>query len=169
MIGIYYFKEGTQLAEEIAYLIDNGITKGGEYQLPDALKRMTEKGKRFAPGEVDEWMDCGNPKATIETNERVLHWKCANSEIDNTALIENSVVLPPCFIGAGVQIRNSVVGPYVSLGESSSVLDGRVERSIVQAHTHISGACIKDSMIGNYVTFKKQPEHLNMGDYTQVG
>lgn len=168
MIGIYYFKKGENLAKEIAYLIENKITKGGEYQLPDALRRMTEKGSRFAPGEVDEWMDCGNPKATIETNERVLHHKHPASEIHDTARIENSVVLHPCYIGPGAVITNSVIGPYVSIGEGSSLSNGRLERSIVQAHTHISDSSIKNSMIGNHIVYKKTPESLNIGDYTQI-
>lgn len=169
MIGIYYFKEGKKLAEEIRFLIDNNVTKGGEYQLPDALKRMTEKGNRFAPGEVDEWMDCGNPKATIETNERVLHWKHPKSQISPTAVIENSVVLNPCYIGAGVKIANSVIGPYVSLGDGSSLSDVRLERSIIQSNTHISGTYIKDSMIGNHIELKKSAEILSIGDYSNIG
>ena len=44
MIGIYYFKEAEKLRTELQYLIDNNIIKGGEYQLPDALRRLTEKG-----------------------------------------------------------------------------------------------------------------------------
>lgn len=45
MIGIYYFKEGEALRTELEYLIDNDVIKSGEYQLPDALRRLTEKGK----------------------------------------------------------------------------------------------------------------------------
>src|SRR5690606_21616557 len=58
MIGIYYFKKGEELRTEINYLIDNNIIKGGEYQLPDALRRLTEIGTKFKPGEVSEWLDC---------------------------------------------------------------------------------------------------------------
>ena len=47
MIGIYYFKEAEKLKTELQYLIDNGIIKGGEYQLPDALRNLTEKGAKF--------------------------------------------------------------------------------------------------------------------------
>jgi glucose-1-phosphate thymidylyltransferase len=35
MIGIYYFKEGEALAKELNYLVENGIIKSGEYQLPN--------------------------------------------------------------------------------------------------------------------------------------
>ena len=57
MIGIYYFKDGARLRQELEYLIDNNIIKSGEYQLPDALRRLTEAGYKFKPGEVIEWLD----------------------------------------------------------------------------------------------------------------
>ena len=73
MIGIYYFKNGEILREELQYLIDNNIINDGEYQLPEALKNMTTKGMQFVPGKVDEWLDCGNKNATVYTNQRF--WK----------------------------------------------------------------------------------------------
>ena len=72
MIGIYYFKHGEKLRKELEYLIDNKIIKGGEYQLPDALRRLTEAGYVFKPGEVNEWLDCGNKEVTVHTNQRVV-------------------------------------------------------------------------------------------------
>src|SRR5690554_7159103 len=74
MIGIYYFKEGKDLRTELNYLIDNDVIKGGEYQLPDALRRLTEKGKIFKPGKVTEWLDCGNKVVTVNANQRVLEF-----------------------------------------------------------------------------------------------
>ena len=71
IIGIYYFRNGQALQEELCYLVDHGVIKSGEYQLPDALRRLTEKGTIFKPGEVQEWLDCGNKTVTVETNARV--------------------------------------------------------------------------------------------------
>src|SRR5690606_2004280 len=74
MIGIYYFKEGEKLRAELQYLIDNDVIKGGEYQLPDGLRRLTEAGYKFKPGKVIEWLDCGNKEVTVHTNQRVLEY-----------------------------------------------------------------------------------------------
>jgi glucose-1-phosphate thymidylyltransferase len=60
IIGIYYFKDGKNLANELQYLIDNDIKDKGEYQLTNALENMKNKGVKFKPGQVDEWLDCGN-------------------------------------------------------------------------------------------------------------
>src|SRR5690606_2185931 len=72
IIGIYYFRDGDNLRHELQYLLDKRITKGGEYQLTDALENMKNKGVAFKPGEVAQWMDCGNKNATVETNAQVL-------------------------------------------------------------------------------------------------
>ena len=74
IIGIYYFKKGELLRNEIQYLLDNNITEKGEFQLTNALENMKQKGLKFVPGQVDEWMDCGNKEITVETNGRVLQF-----------------------------------------------------------------------------------------------
>jgi glucose-1-phosphate thymidylyltransferase len=168
MIGIYYFKKGEDLAREINYLIENGIKKGGEYQLPDALRRLTEAGQKFGTGKVDEWMDCGNPAVTIETNERVLALKYPDSEIHPDAQMKNSVVIDPCFIGEGAVLTNSVVGPYVSIGSSTKISESRIERSIIQKGSKIANGNIKDSMIGNEVKIRLGPKRLSAGDFTVI-
>jgi len=168
MIGIYYFKKGEDLAEEIAYLLEHNVTKGGEYQLPDALKRMTEKGAALAPGKVEEWMDCGNPPVTIATHARVLELKHPNSLIDPSADISESVIIPPCYVGPGAKVKQSVIGPHVSIGTDCVVADARIKNSIVQNHTNITAACIEDSMIGNRSAVRKAALHLSVGDYNIV-
>lgn len=169
MIGIYYFKDGAALAEEIKYLMDNNVMKSGEYQLPDALRRLTDKGLKFGPGKVDEWMDCGNPPATIDTNKSVLIWKYPNSEISVDAKVENSVIINPCYIGPGAKISNSVVGPHVSVGAQTAISDSRIQNSIVQTHTVIENTVASNSMIGNYAEIKSASQILSVGDYNKLG
>jgi hypothetical protein len=132
MIGVYYFKEGEKLANELNYLVENGIIKSGEYQLPDALRRLTEKGMRFMPGEVDEWLDCGNKEVTVITNQRVLEYDSEKGIelVDPSAKLLNSVIIPPCYIGKDVVLENSVVGPHVSLGKGSVVTNSIIKNSI---------------------------------------
>jgi len=168
MIGIYYFKKGEDLAAEIKYLIDNDIKNGGEYQLPDALRRLTEKGHKFGPGKVDEWMDCGNPAATIDTNERILHWKYPNSEISKSAMIKNSVIINPCFIGDNTEINDSVVGPYVSIGVGTKIESSRISRTIIQENSKVGNFVLEDSMIGNFASVHNQPHALSVGDYNTI-
>ena len=168
MIGIYYFKNGDQLKDELQYLIDNNVIKGGEYQLPDALKNMTEKGVRFKPGEVNEWLDCGNKKVTVHTNKRVLEFDKDLDTVDSSATLNNSIVIPPCFIGKNVVLTNSVIGPHVSIGEGTSVSDSVIKNSIIQKNSTVQNIVVKDSMIGSHAKVLKNANDLSIGDYSEM-
>lgn len=168
MIGIYYFKDGARLRKELEYLLDNNIIKGGEYQLPDALRRLTEDGCKFKPGEVTEWLDCGNKEVTVFTNQRVLEfdYEANKMMVSASAAITDTVIIPPCFIGENVVIENSVVGPHVSLGKGTEVRGTVIANSIVQQNTKLSNAVIADSMIGSHATYEGMARDLSMGDYS---
>ena len=93
IIGIYYFSDGEKLSIELQYLIDNNIKEKGEFQLTNALENMKAKGVKFKPGEVTEWLDCGNKEVTVNTNNKVLTlYKQYNSvpESAKTLLIDSS-------------------------------------------------------------------------------
>lgn len=170
MIGIYYFKDGENLASELQYLIDHKIIKGGEYQLPDALKNMTNKGMKFVPGKVDDWMDCGNKNATVETNSRILGYHANEKGLVAADLkLENSILIPPCYVGEGVTIKNSIVGPHVSVGAGCTIEHSVVEASIIQTATTVKNANLCNSMIGNHVEYLQRPEELSLGDYSTQG
>jgi glucose-1-phosphate thymidylyltransferase len=170
MIGIYYFKHGEKLRKELEYLIDNKIIKGGEYQLPDALRRLTEAGYVFKPGEVNEWLDCGNKEVTVHTNQRVLEfdWEAQKQLVHESVEIENSVIIPPCFVGKNVKISNSVIGPHVSLGAGTEVVNSNISNSIVQQDTSLKNVVMADSMIGSKVVYKGQTLDLSLGDFTTI-
>lgn len=166
IIGIYYFKNGDILRDEIHYIIDNDIKDKGEYQLTSALENMKSKGARFTPGQVDDWLDCGNKDVTVNTNKQYLEFVRDEKLIADSAVIENSALIQPVFIGENVKIVNSVVGPHVSLGEGSKIVDSRIKNCIIQTHTNVKGANLENSMLGNFVNFEDSPEDLSLGDYS---
>lgn len=170
MIGIYYFKDGQRLRTELEYLIDNDVIKGGEYQLPDALRRLTESGYKFKPGEVSEWLDCGNKEVTVHTNQRVLEFDAERNQsvLSPTAIIENSTIIQPCFIGENVQIKNAVVGPHVSIGANSYIEKAIIENSIIQESTTLKNTIIHNSMLGSFVSYTGLARDLSIGDYSTV-
>lgn len=170
MIGIYYFRDGERLRKELEYLIDNHVIKGGEYQLPDALRRLTEAGYKFKPGKVIEWLDCGNKEVTVFTNQRVLEYDKERHSLFQaaSATIENSIIIEPCFIGENVKIVDSVVGPHVSVGENSAIVHSVVKNTIIQEHSSIRNAVVADSMVGSHAHFESVVQDLSIGDYTTI-
>ena len=93
IIGIYYFNSAEKLMDEINYIMSNDIKQGGEYQLTTALENLRQKGAKFSLGKVDDWMDCGNKNATVETNGKVLNYEKENvSTYPASAKIENCIL-----------------------------------------------------------------------------
>jgi glucose-1-phosphate thymidylyltransferase len=168
IIGIYYFKDGDNLKGELKYLLDNNITDRGEYQLTDALENMKQKGLKFKPGKVTEWLDCGNKNATVYTNQRVLEFIKDSELVDPSATIENSVIIPPCLVGPNAHVKNSVIGPHVSIGENTVIENTVISNSVVQTNTKVKGGNIVNSMVGNFVHYEKAAADLSVGDYNQI-
>ena len=166
IIGIYYFRDGKNLRNELQYLIDNNIRDKGEFQLTNAMENMKNKGLRLVAGKVEEWLDCGNKDATVYTNQRILEFNKARSMVSENHHSTNSVIIQPCYIGEGVKLVNSVVGPHVSIGDNSVIEDSIIRNSIIQAHARISSSNIHNSMFGKHVNYKASRSVLSIGDFS---
>ena len=168
VIGIYYFKDIAVLKNELQSVLDNNIIHGGEYQINDGIKQMMAKGMKFVPGQVDEWMDCGNKNVTVETNTimmGVLHIDRENL-VSADVKLENATIIPPCSIAEDVILINATVGPNVSLGKGCHVIDSTIKNSLIQTHAHIKNANLDNAMIGNHVNFDGNFTSISIGDYS---
>ena len=168
IIGIYYFKDGENLLDEIQYLVDNDIKEKGEYQLTNALENMKNKGLEFKPGEVQEWLDCGNKDATVFTNQRILEIRKDEFKMDPSRFNHGTKIIDPCFIDQDVVLENSTIGPYVSIGKGSVIKNSTISNSIVQKNCSIENANFTNSMIGNHVVISGQCKEFSLGDYSSL-
>jgi len=169
IIGIYYFKDGDYLKKELKYLLDNKIMDKGEYQLTNALENMKQKGTKFVPGKVTEWLDCGNKDATVYTNQRVLEFDNGKPGLRaSTVKIENSKIIEPCFLGENVVINNSTIGPHVSVGAGTKIDKSTVKNSIIQQNAKIADSTIANSMLGSYTEVTSFIGDLSLGDYSVI-
>ena len=168
IIGIYFFKDGEALAREMQYLIDNNIKDKGEFQFTSALQNLSKKGAKFVPGQVTEWLDCGNKEVTVQTNQRYLEFIKDQKLVSEKSKLINSVIIPPCFIGDGVVIENSVIGPHVSVGENTRITDSRIKNSIIQKDSTIQSAMLENSMLGNFIIFEGSTLDLSLGDFNAI-
>jgi len=166
IVGIYYVKDGDNLRKELRYLLDNDIKDRGEYQLTNALENMKQKGIKFKVGEIDEWLDCGNKDAVVYTNKRILEIKNSNSEKAENLVLDNSVVIQPCYLGKNVKLVNSVIGPHVSIGDNSTVSNSVINNSVIQSESQIQSANLENSMIGNKVEYDGRKSEISIGDFS---
>ncbi|NEJ84226.1 nucleotidyltransferase, partial [Rhizobium leguminosarum] len=122
IIGIYYFKKGEILLQSIQHVIDQQICNRGEYQLTSVLTHMQQQGYQFSTQTIEEWLDCGNKEACLHTNQRFLHFlQDTKGMIANSAQIHNSTIIPPVYIGENAIIKQTVLGPYVSVGHNTHI------------------------------------------------
>ncbi len=168
VIGIYYFKNVGQLKDELQLVLDNNIINGGEYQINDGIKQMMAKGMKFVSGKVDEWMDCGNKAVTLETNMRMLGFleKDGEALISNSVQLDNANIIEPCFIGENVVLKDTTVGPFVSIGNNTTIVNSTIKNSLIQTNSKISNANLDNAMIGNHVVFDGKFEAISIGDYS---
>lgn len=166
IVGIYYFRQSERLRAALHHIIQNEIKEKNEYQLTTALELLKTQGLKFRTGEIEEWLDCGNKDAILYSNERMLEIHKGLGLVAKSAVIENSVIVPPCFVGENAVVRNSVIGPHVSVGNNSTVENTVITNSIIQNKSQIKNAVLDNSMIGNSSKFVGSKDELNLGDYS---
>jgi glucose-1-phosphate thymidylyltransferase len=162
IIGVYYFKKGEDLMKEIQYLIKHNVTgHGGEYQLTDALDRLLKDGKVFKKAAVDEWLDCGTIPAWLNTTCEILA-----KENHKYGEHESSTIYPPVFIGDGVDISNSEIGPNVSIEAGSKISKSKISNSIIQKNTILNDCELSRSTIGNHAEAIGAKGEIHIGDHS---
>jgi glucose-1-phosphate thymidylyltransferase len=170
VIGIYYFKDIGILKDKLTRVVDRQLLPGQEYQINEGILAMMEEGYQFYAGVVKEWMDCGNPQITLDTNSQML--KILEQEevplVAPDLVMENSELIPPCYIGERVVLKNSKVGPYVALGAGTQVYNSVLSHSLVQQQTEIHNAHLERAMLGNNVYFDGKFTEISIGDYSTL-
>ena len=156
IIGVYFLKESGKLLKEIEQIISNRILEKNEYQLTTALKKLCEKGQKFQTIEVQDWLDCGNPKQLLITNKYLLKNKKFNQS--NTQMITEGAkikIIQPVYIGKNVLIKNSTIGPNVSIEDDVIIKNSKIKNTIIQNQTIIKNTSFVNSIIGNNVVYEK--------------
>lgn len=167
-IGIYYFKEIERLKDALGSVISHKLKTGKEYQINDGILAMIKDGAIFKPGTVSAWMDCGNPEVTIQTNSEMLSIKFAEGAnlVHTSAKVENSTVIPPCSLGKNVTVKDSTIGPGVTVGADTTVESCELKNSLIQNNSKIQNLKCENSMIGNHVHYNGNHTFVSLGDYS---
>lgn len=162
IIGVYYFKKGEELQKEIQYLLDHNVTgHGNEYQLTDALDRLLKDGKIFKKATVDEWLDCGTLPAWLDTTGVILE-----KENHSYGEYEGSTIHPPVFIGEGVSITSSEIGPNVSIESGSDIKNCTLKNSIIQKQAVLTDCNLENSTVGISAEVRGSKGEIHVGDHS---
>lgn len=143
IVGIYYIKDVKALKEALNYLMQNDIRTKGEFQLTDALERMIQHGCKFRTAPVEKWLDCGLVETLLATNAHVLQ----RNETSAPQKFEGSEVIMPCHFGKNVVIKNSKVGPNVSVGDGCVIENSEVSDAILWDCVKVVNQKVADAVI----------------------
>ncbi len=165
LVGIYRIKETAKLFEAIEYNIQHKITTQNEYHLTDALMRMIDQGVVMKTVDVDNWFDCGKKEILLDTNATLL--KRLNYDTTKYTF-ENTIIIPPVFIGKNCSIANSIIGPNVSVGDHATLNYAVIKDSIIGPYAQIEYTILDRSLIGNDAVFIGMKQSLNIGDSTEI-
>ncbi len=166
LVGLYKIKEVSALLSAIAYNIEHQRTTYGEYQLTDAIMQMIENGISFDAISVKNWFDCGKREILLETNETLLKKYAVQHKI--TQSFPNTIIIPPVSIGEDCTITDSIIGPFVTIGNRASIQKAIVSDSIIGDFSTIETVILNRSIIGSDTSIKGLNQSLNIGDNTEI-
>jgi glucose-1-phosphate thymidylyltransferase len=166
LVGIYKIRESAQLFECLENNFLQGLRTHGEYSLTDALDCMLQKGVKFKPFKVESWFDCGRKETLLESNAILLKKFTAPEEKQYS--FENTVLIHPVSIGEGCDIRNSIIGPNVTIGENSKINYSIIRNSIIGSFSNLFDIVLEASIIGSDTGLKGETRTLNIGDNTNI-
>ncbi|MBN2422744.1 NTP transferase domain-containing protein [Candidatus Woesearchaeota archaeon] len=162
MIGIYFFNNSKLLVEALDEMIETDRKTKGEFYLTDAIKIMIEKGGYITTFYMEGWYDCGKPETLLETNKFLLSKK---SKVIKT---DNSVIIEPVYLEEGAEIKNSIIGPDVSVGKDVKIESSIIKNSILNKGCVVKNAQLTDSIIGENAIVEDIIEQLNVGDNSEI-
>ncbi len=162
LAGLYYIREGKVLAEATGQLIASCKRTRGEFQITDALQVMIDNGEKTKTFPLTGWYDCGKYDAILSTNQFLL------SKNESEYKYESCFIDKSVFIGKDVTLKNSIIGPYTSISQSTVIENSVIENSIIGTGARISNAVLKDSLVGNRAVVTGKARMLNIGETSEV-
>jgi glucose-1-phosphate thymidylyltransferase len=166
LVGIYKIKETQSLFICLENNMKNNLMSHGEYNLTDAIECMIHKGAKIHPFKVQNWFDCGKKESLLQTNATLL--KKLGHTISEDHLFANTIIIQPVSIAAGCDIKNSIIGPNVAIGERVTINYSIVKDSIIGAFANLNDIVLTHSLIGSDTDLKGESRSLNIGDNTEI-
>lgn len=166
LVGIYKVKETDLMFGCLKKILSHGEITKQEFSLTDALECMIQGGAKFRSFKVQNWFDCGKKETLLESNATLL--KKFGGKVPEIDRYENTIIIPPVSIAEGCEIRNSIIGPNVAIGENTVLTYTIVKDSIIGSYSKLFDVVLDDSLIGSDTGIKGETRSLNIGDNTDI-
>ena len=80
--------------------------------------------------------------------------------VGKNAKIVNSKIIGPAYIGDGVEIYDSIIGAYSSIGNFSKIRKSQISYSLVFENSLLENVDISDSIVGKSSVLEREAEEL---------
>jgi glucose-1-phosphate thymidylyltransferase len=165
LVGLYKISNSKMLFDCLENNINSNAKTQGEFHLTDGIQCMIEQGEKFHAYRVNNWFDCGKKEVLLETNCLLL--KKVPQDFDSSKY-QNTVIIPPVFIGANADLSNAVIGPNASIGEGAIIKNAVISHSIIGEFAKLQDVVLHESIIGSDALVKGNRQSLNIGDNTEI-
>lgn len=162
VMGIYYFRDADRLISTIERQIEDDKMTKGEYFIADAIQMMIDDGATFMTSDATVWEDAGTTESLLDTNQYLL------DRAETTTSHDGALIIQPSLINPSAKIKDSIIGPYASIGPHASVSSSIVRDSIVDAGANLENVNITRSMVGREAMLRGGTMSVNIGDTSVV-
>jgi glucose-1-phosphate thymidylyltransferase len=162
-IGLYYIRNWKLLFEGIDHVLTQPTNKG-EYYLTDAFQYMIDHGAKIRVVDVEGWYDAGKVDTLLETNQTML----GKGHARRPQSAEGCTIVDPVYIEDGVVLKDSSVGPNVSLGRGTVVENSELRHTIVGSDARIAGSKLHDSLVGDGAIVDGVTGTVTISDHSEV-
>jgi len=167
IVGIYKLDDVPMLIQALNQIVQaQEHEPDGELNLTDALMTMINDGVKISTFTINKWFDCGKREVLLETNATLLSLMDAPS-IDLESF-EQTIIIHPVAIGENCTIKNSIIGPNVTIGRNSTVVSSVVDNSIIGSFAELKDIVLRKSIVGNDASVKGHHVSLNIGENTEI-
>ena len=163
-IGMYYFKDYAGLFSAIDRVLALPPRLQGEYFLADAIKLMIEDGKLLRPYVATAWEDTGTPEFTLHAHRFVLDRSGGQARPR-----DGVVLIPPVYIADDADVRESVVGPYVTIESGCRVERSVLTDCILDRDVSVKHQVLERTLLGERTMLTGSPLSANLGDDSTLG
>ncbi|MBK8608974.1 MAG: NTP transferase domain-containing protein [Chitinophagaceae bacterium] len=166
LVGVYKIKETAFMFSCLEKLLMTKEEGHEEFSLTEALECMMLQGAKFKSFKVSNWFDCGKKETLLESNATLLK-KFGGTISENHSFV-NTIIIPPVSIAEGCDIKNSVIGPNVAIGEHTKLNHAIIKDSIIGSYSNLFEIVLSKSLIGSDAEIRGVNRSLNIGDNTAI-
>lgn len=165
VIGIYYVRSMPALYDAIDEQMERGIKTRNEYFIADAIQLMIERGAKVVSEPVTLWEDCGNADSLLSTNRILLTRGDHHGHVEPRG---NSLIIHPSKVDQTAVLDRSIVGPFASVGEHCRISNSLISDSIIEDGACVESCQIVESIIGFGAKVDGRPAKINVGDVSTI-